>query len=117
MGQDNPANPYHIEGFSDHLPPRDSPDTSDSDKTSSRRTRSLSFHEAQLQSKTFLISDVEKTKTQLLFQEDTNRDYQITIEDKGPKDMLLGKLSISIIITLHISIIISITITIIIIYL
>jgi alpha,alpha-trehalase len=38
---------------------------------------------------TFII-DVEKTKKELLEQEDTDKNYQITIQDKGPKIFKLG---------------------------
>jgi alpha,alpha-trehalase len=37
----------------------------------------------------FLV-DVEKTKEQLLAQEDTDKNYQITVEDQGPKLFSLG---------------------------
>lgn len=83
---------YHTETSFEHFS-RDDIASSDGEKTPlSISRRSLSFHESQFQSKTFLISDIEKTKVKLLSREDTNKDYQITIEDKGPKDMSLGKL-------------------------
>lgn len=43
--------------------------------------------------KKFLISDIDLTLEQLLKNEDTNHDYQITIEDTGPKVLKLGTLN------------------------
>ncbi|CDK29804.1 unnamed protein product [Kuraishia capsulata CBS 1993] len=41
-------------------------------------------------SKRFFISDIDSTLAELLESEDTNQDYQITIEDRGPKVLKLG---------------------------
>lgn len=57
-------------------------------KTTGARTRRLS-HDPVGKSKSFIV-DVEKTKRELLAQEDTDNNYQITIQDKGPKIFNLG---------------------------
>jgi alpha,alpha-trehalase len=57
------------------------------------RTRSNSLEFTQCdQGKTFVI-DVESTKEQLLKQEDTDGNLQITVQDKGPKKFHLGSFS------------------------
>ena len=61
-------------------------DTSPAQKEYQRRRR-LSHDDRQL---TSFIIDVEKTKRELLEQEDTDHNYQITIQDSGPKIFKLG---------------------------
>jgi alpha,alpha-trehalase len=57
-----------------------------------RLRRRTSMDDKGSTSRQFLIN-VEKTKDQLLKQEDTNEDDQVTVNDKGPKVMKLGSLT------------------------
>lgn len=52
--------------------------------------RRLSMDDAWVQPKKFFISDIDKTLEELLENEDTDHNYQITIEDSGPKVLRLG---------------------------
>lgn len=56
------------------------------------RSNSLEFATPSDQGRTFII-DVETTKDELLKQEDTDGNCQITVQDKGPKKFHLGSLS------------------------
>lgn len=52
--------------------------------------RRASMDDAMIRPRKFYISDVELTLRELLQNEDTNHDHQITIEDTGPKVLKLG---------------------------
>ncbi len=54
------------------------------------RRRASQDLEASEYARTFLISDVDETLKDLLDTEDTDKNFQITIEDSGPKVLKLG---------------------------
>lgn len=53
-------------------------------------TRRMSMDDAWVRPKKFFISDIDETLEELLANEDTDDNYQITIEDSGPKVLQLG---------------------------
>lgn len=52
--------------------------------------RRMSMDDAIVRPKRFFISDIDETLRELLENEDTDHNYQITIEDLGPKVLRLG---------------------------
>ncbi|KAH3669459.1 hypothetical protein OGAPHI_001580 [Ogataea philodendri] len=58
--------------------------------TTLRRRGSADDSSSMKNSKRFFISDIDATLEELLENEDTDRNYQITIEDSGPKVLKLG---------------------------
>lgn len=55
-----------------------------------RRRASADMSSSKINSKRFFISDIDSTLNELLRNEDTDHDCQITIEDTGPKVLKLG---------------------------
>lgn len=54
------------------------------------RVRRSSLDQALVQDRKFYIGDIDATLRELLENEDTDHNYQITIEDTGPKVLTLG---------------------------
>ncbi|ODV98210.1 hypothetical protein PACTADRAFT_36906 [Pachysolen tannophilus NRRL Y-2460] len=56
-------------------------------------TRRASYDDNSQQNRRFFISDIDATLKELLESEDSDKNYQITIEDTGPKVLKLGTLN------------------------
>ncbi|KAG0674711.1 alpha,alpha-trehalase nth1 [Pichia californica] len=73
------------------IPNRDTFSPSPSPSTPTiRRRGSADMSSSTINSKRFFISDIDATLNELLTNEDTDQNCQITIDDKGPKVLKLG---------------------------